>query len=162
MKRILRNGWAYGVVFFVLSFLLGYYSFGLPLNKSLLVSTPIGIGALLLNGLFYSRFAKSSKKLNSISIQLHHAETLKLGSPANHTINEYAVAGKLFLTDKRLIFKSYKQDEYAWVLRTLHSMEFYPSIFIAGGDFIIRDEMGNRLVFEVDDFKIWKKALSAH
>jgi hypothetical protein len=162
MKRILRNGLAYGVVFFVLSFLLGYYSFRLPLDKSLLVSTPIAVFAILLNGLFYSRFAKSSKKLNNISVQLHHPETLKLESPANHTIDEHLVAGKLFLTDKRLIFKSYKQDEHAWSLHTLHSMEFYPSIFIAGGDFIMRDETGNRLVFEVDDIKIWKKALSVH
>ena len=160
MKRILRNGLAYGIVFFVLSFFLGYYSFRFPLNSSLLVSTPIAVGALLLNGLFYSRFAKSSKKLNNISVQFHHSENLKLASPANHTINDHLVAGKLFLTDKRLIFKSYKQGEYAWSLRTLHSMEFYPSIFIAGGEFIIRDETGNRLVFEVDEIKTWKMSLS--
>jgi hypothetical protein len=158
MKRIFCNGLAYGIVFFVLSFLLGYFSFRMPLNKSLLVSTPIAVFALLLNGLFYSRFAKSSKKLQNISIQFYHLEKLKLESPANHTINEHLIAGKLFLTDKRLIFKSYKQDEHAWSLHTLHSMEFYPSIFIAGGEFIIRDETGNRLVFEVDDIKIWKKA----
>jgi hypothetical protein len=159
MKRIFRNGLAYGIVFFVLSFLLGYYSFRLPLNKSLLVSTPIALGALLLNGLFYSRFARSSKKLIGISVHLHHLENLKLESPANHTINEHLVPGKLSLTNKRLIFKTYKQDEHTWSLHTLHSMEFYPSIFIAGGEFIVRDETGNRLVFEVDDIKIWKRAL---
>src|SRR5450432_363429 len=107
MMRIFRNGLIYGIVFFALSLLIGYYSFNLPLNKSIIVSTPIAICALLINGLFYSRFAKSSKKLKSISIEFLNYEILKLESPANHSIEGHLIAGKLFLTDKRLIFKSY-------------------------------------------------------
>jgi hypothetical protein len=51
MVRIFRNGLIYGIVFFVLSFLIGYFTFNLSLNKTIIVSTPIAICALLINGL---------------------------------------------------------------------------------------------------------------
>jgi hypothetical protein len=73
---------------------------------------------------------------------------------------DHLIPGKLFLTDKRLIFKSYKQDEYSWFLNLIHPMKFYPSIFNTGGEFILKDDKENQLVFEVDEIKIWKKALS--
>jgi hypothetical protein len=66
--KIIRNGLIYGIVFFALSFLLGYYSFHMPLKNTLIVSVPIAVLALLVNGILYSRFTKSEKLLEAISL----------------------------------------------------------------------------------------------
>lgn len=106
IKSIVGNGLPYGILFFGLSFLLGYL-IHLGFQKSLLMSASIGIFTLLGIGLVHSRFAKPLKVLEDISIQLDASETILLQAPANHLIEDSLVPGKLFLTDQRLIFKVY-------------------------------------------------------
>lgn len=158
-KNFIFNGLTYGVIFFLLSFIC-YYAFNFPLKKAALYSVPIGLFALIINGLIQSRFTKSSKTLKAIIISLEDFETLKIEAPANHTIDDHLISGKLFLTDKRLVFISHQQEEYYWLLTNLHSFKCYGSIFNAGGEFILTDNSKNKLVFEVDEIKIWKKAMT--
>ncbi|MDI3321199.1 hypothetical protein [Pinibacter soli] len=160
--KILRNGISYGVAMFVLAYIFGtYYHFSS--QDTLLASSFMSIAALLANGLIHRKYTKPVKVLQAINITLQDSETVKLQTPANHTMDENAVPGKLFLTDKRLAFVPCQQDEqtqqvHSWSLTDQHSFKFYPTIFNAGGEFIINCS-DHQLVFEVDELKAWKRSL---
>jgi len=159
--KVFRNGLIYGIGLFILSYV--FYSNVYPLKQALLISGSIGFAALVINGLLFRRYTKPTRKLDAINITLQNAETLELHAPANFTIDENQVPGKLFLTNKRLVFIPYKQEEkdqkeYSWQLTKRHSFKFYPTIFNAGGEFIISHD-NQQLVFEVDELKLWKQSL---
>lgn len=160
--KTLRNGIVYGAILFILVLIVGSV-YNISSQQTLTTGAILGIAALLANGLIHRKFTKSTKVLQAIEITLQEAETVQIQTPANHTIDEHAVSGKLFLTDKRLVFVSYNQaqqdqKEYSWQLTKSHSFKFYPTIFNAGGEFIINLH-DQQLVFEVDDIKSWKQPL---
>ena len=159
IRNFLFNGLCYGIIFFALGFILGYFVIDFSLRTAILNALPMGLLAFVVNGLIQSRFLKSSSTLRSITIDMPGDELLKLAAPANHTIADSLVSGKLFLTGDRLIFRSCEKQEYAWLLTSLHSFKFHPSLFNAGGTFIASADLQNQLVFEVDELKTWKKAL---
>jgi hypothetical protein len=137
--------------------------FSVPTNQTLLMAGSIGFAALMINGLLFRRYIKPTKDLDAINITLKSSELLKLQAAANFTIGENQVPGKLFLTQHRLIFISFEQKdsilgEYSWPLTDQQSSKFYPTIFNAGGEFIIHYK-NEKLVFEVDELKMWQKAL---
>ncbi len=160
LKNFIFNGLTYGIIFSVLGFIGSYYTFNLPFKNAVLNSLPIGILAFVANGLLQSRFTKSSKALNAITISLEDSESLNFAAPANHTIDDHLYSGKLFLTEKRLIFKSFKHKEYSWPLTDLNYFNFHKSIFNAGGDLIIETVSQSKLVFEVDEIRKWRKAIT--
>lgn len=165
LSKIIRNGFVYGVVFFALSFYLGFL-FHMTMKDILLVSTPIALLALLINGITYSRFTKSEKALEAITLSSHNdVSEIKLQSPANYYIDDHIISGKLFLTDHNLIFKAYQnkgenEKVYSFALSDFYSFDFFPSLFNKGGEFITADNNEQKLVFEVDELKLWKKTLT--
>lgn len=108
---IIGNGYFYGLAFFVLSLLLGYCLTSIGWQKNISIAFIMGISALLVNGLLYSRFSKPLKSLENISVELGESEKLLLKVPANHLIQNNLVSGKLFLTGHRIIFRLYAIDE---------------------------------------------------
>ena len=162
IKSVLGNGLPWGMAFFALSFVFGY-AFKLGVNNNIKISASAAIIGLLLNGLVYSRFSKSPKQLEGISIKLEELELLILQAPANHLIDGSLVPGKLFLTDKRIIFKPFKpkegiKQEYTWSLTQLEPVAFYKSIWNAGGEFLLKTNNETSEMFEVDKLKPWKEA----
>jgi len=162
LKTILLNGLTHGGFFFLLGFLIGYYLFNFPVPKSLLGSAPVGLAGFIIYGFIQSRFTKPLKTLHAITILPDDFEQIKMEAPANHMIEDHLISGKLVLTQKRLIFKSYEQVEHSWLLTQLHSFKFYTSLFNAGGEFILKDENEYQLVFEVDEVRLWKRSLLAN
>jgi hypothetical protein len=163
LQRIAGIGLPYGIVFFGLSFLLGYL-FHVDTKNTLFMAAVIGSAAFLLNGIIYSRFSKPVKLLEQISISLADSETLLLQAAANHRIEERLVPGKLYLTNKRLAFKPFptqgnRQSEYSWPLFELTPINFYGTLWNAGGEFLMKTEKEYRLMFEVDKLRVWKEAL---
>ena len=170
-RSILGNGLPYGIGFFALSFLIGHYSFGLPLPRSVPVSALIGAAAWLANGLLYKRINAPRRQLDSLTIQLQGAEQLLRQAPANHTIEDNLMPGKLFLTDRRLIFRpiktggagppkySWDLDEHAWALDSLEPLAFSKSLWNTGGGFTLMAEGDVVLRFEVEDLRGWKRGL---
>jgi len=141
-KKIAGNGWVYGIYYFLLCHLLGFI-FNIPAKSVLKISIPIALGTLIMNGLIYSRFTKREK-------------ALKLEGIANHLVEGDLVSGKLCVTEHDLIFLSHNKVEYRWSLISFASFNFYPTIFNKGGEFVIKDENGRKLMFEVDHIKSWK------
>ncbi len=160
VKNFIFNGLTYGIIFSLLDFIPSYYVFNFALKASIYTSVSIGIAAFLVNGLIQSRFTKSSKVLHAITIPMQDSETLRISTPANHIVNDDLLSGKLFLTEKRLVFKSFEQIEYSWLLDDLNSFKFHLSIFNAGGEFIVENCNHDKLVFEVDEIRHWRKALA--
>ena len=147
------------LLFLVLSFCIGWCNSSMPLQTILVISIPIGLLALVVNGAMYSRFAKPLKVLERIEIKTDGRETVIIEAPANHLIGDDLISGKLCLTDKRLVFKTHLQEEFSWVKSELQEMDFYRSFKNKGGEFIIRDVNNRKLMFEVEHLKLWKNVL---
>lgn len=160
IKTIFGNGLYWGIIFFVVSFCIGYFNSDIPLKTILMISIPIAFLALIINGAMYSRFTKPLKTLEKIEIKIEDDEDLAIATPANHLINDDMISGKLGLTNKRLIFKTYQQEEFAWTKSELHTIVYYRSFKNKGGEFTTNDKNNRKLVFEVDQLKLWKDALS--
>jgi hypothetical protein len=160
-KNFLLDSLVWFVVFFIITFLISYVSCHLPLKQTLFISVAAGLVAGIIVGSIQSRFTKSYKTLRAINIKFEDVEYLKLDTPANYIKDEHLVSGKLFLTQKRLLFKSFKAEEYHWLLSNLQDFKFYPSLFNIGGEFIIVTNEQAKIVFEVDNIKLWKRLLLA-
>lgn len=157
--KIIGNGLFYGIAVYILCFCIGYFISNIPLKTIIVISTPIALFALILNGVIYTRFTKPVKVLESITIKIQDSESFIVEAPANHLIEGDIVSGKLCLTDNRLIFKSHEQEEFSWTKSELHTMVFYPSLKNKGGEFTVKNESGRKLMFEVDQLKSWKNVL---
>lgn len=156
LKKIAGNGIAYGVYYFLLCHLIGFIA-NIPFKSVLKISVPVALGTLVLNGFVSSRFTKREKTLRGITFQAHDAEKSRFDGIANHLIDGDLVSGKLCLTEEELVFMSHNKQEYRWVLTSFESFHFYPTIFNKGGEFVIRDKNGRKLMFEVDYIKTWQQ-----
>ncbi|MDR6763461.1 hypothetical protein J2Y38_003682 [Flavobacterium sp. 2755] len=155
--KIISNGFLYGVYTIFLCFCIGYFI--MPLKTLLIFSIPIALCSMILNGAIYTRFTKPVKVLEKIQINTEDSENVMIEAPANHLIDNDIVSGKLCLTDKRLLFKSHKQEEFVWDKAELHTMVFYRSFKNKGGEFTLKNKADRRLMFEVDQLKSWKTLL---
>ncbi|MDI1256681.1 MAG: hypothetical protein PSV16_11330 [Flavobacterium sp.] len=162
IKRILNifgNGLPWGVAFFAISFCIGYFNSGMTLKDIFPISAAIALLALIVNGSIYSRFTKPLKILERIEIKIPENENLMISAPANHLIDGDIMSGKLFLTDKKLIFKTHQLEEFVWTKSELHTIVFYPSFKNKGGEFTLKEKNDRKLMFEVNQLKSWKSAL---
>ena len=158
-KNFFLDSLQWFVVFFFITLLVSYMPLHASLMLLLLVSVAGGLACGLILGSVQSRFTKSYKTLRAINIELENDEDLKLDRPANYIKDEHLISGKLFLTQKRLLFKSYKAEEYHWLLSDLQDFKFHPSLFNIGGEFVIDTKQQAKIVFEVDNIKLWKRSL---
>lgn len=120
-KNFICNGVVWGLIFFILCFIISYYSFNGKLKDSLFISISTGIITGIINGLIQSRFTKSYKRLSALTFSPQHFERLKIETPANHIIDDHLISGKLFLTQNRLIFISFENKENYWILEDFKS-----------------------------------------
>jgi hypothetical protein len=166
IKSIVGNGLPWGITFFGLSFLLSQFLINIPVQQHIPIDILVGFASMLINGAMYSRFSKSLKNLQRISIDISEPELLLLEEPANHLIDERLIPGKLFLTDQRIIFKPLQEDNnallYAWQLADLTPVHFYGSLRNEGGEFILHTMDDIPLMFEVDNLKSWKDSFRFH
>ena len=81
-------------------------------TKDVIKSITIGLLSGVLSGVLYGwligRFLKSKSVTESTKIQTDADENILFETPANHFKGVEAVGGKLYLTSKRIIFKSHK------------------------------------------------------
>lgn len=161
LKSIVLNGLPYGLVFFILSFILGCCVAHYSLLQSLQVSLIMGLLALLANGLLHNRFTMPLKIFEKISVEIEANEIVIVESPANHRIGEILIPGKLVLTNTRLVFKAFidEEFEYQWNIDTVKSSSFYGSFWNRGGQFILKTNHELSLMFEVNNLRNWKDAL---
>ncbi len=166
IKDVILNGLPYGLVFFSLSFIPGYYFLGVGLRSILWVSSLLGGAALLANGLIYGRFSKPLKDLEEITLLLPDGESAVLEAPANHLIEGGYVPGKLALTEYSMVFKTLgsaaqPSRDYTWRTNQLTPVAFAGTLLNAGGEIVFHTLDRSTLMFEVDHLRSWKKEIQS-
>lgn len=111
-KAKIKSGLFFGVVmatFFILQF-LGTHSNLTSKDVIIAISSGLLGGAFsgLLFGWLMGLFANAKWLTKDIKIYTEAGETILFDTGANHFKGIEAVGGKLYLTDKRLVFKSHK------------------------------------------------------
>ena len=111
-KTKIRTGLFFGIamaIFFILQNLLTHSNLT---TKDVVITIVSGLfgGALsgLLFGWLVGLFANSKRVTKDTKIDTEANETILFDTGANHFKGAEAVGGKLYLTDKRLVFKSHK------------------------------------------------------
>jgi len=111
-KTKIRTGLFFGIamaIFFILQNLLTHSNLT---TKDVVITIVSGLfgGALsgLLFGWLMGLFANSKRVTKDTKIDTEANETILFDTGANHFKGAEAVGGKLYLTDKRLVFKSHK------------------------------------------------------
>ena len=113
MKRIFKYGLYHGVTFIFIMTAISYWISGNAFFTALTNGIIGGIIVGVLNGILFYKFAVPKYVLEAVSIVLDNDETIIFQTPANFTSGQEPVSGKLFLTNKRVIFKNHKQDKNA-------------------------------------------------
>ena len=109
-KSKLRAGLFFGIImsiFFILNRLWDAENFTTEFLLKIILSGIVrGAIAGILFGYLMGKFLKFTD--SNVSIDTEADENILLESPANHCKGIEGVGGKLFLTNKKLIFKSHK------------------------------------------------------
>ena len=111
-KAKIKSGLFFGVAMAILFILQSLLAHSILTAKDIVISIISGLfgGALsgLLFGWLMGLFANSKRLAKDTKIDTDAGETILFDTGANHFKGAEAVGGKLYLTNKRLVFKSHK------------------------------------------------------
>jgi GRAM domain-containing protein len=131
--------------------------------KSLAAGLLAGVISGFLFGWLIGLFAKSKFVTKSTNIETQPNENILLETPANHFKGIEAVGGKLYLTNKRLIFKSHKLNvqnhQLSLKLTDIKNVNRFKNAGFLNNGLSITTMMGNEkfVVEQIDD---WIKFLN--
>lgn len=112
MKEKYKPGFFYGLVIAIYIIAKNLLTDSDLSVKKILIILATGIVGGALSGLLFGwlmrLFANSKMLTKSTKIDIQEGETIVFDTGANHFKGIEAVGGKLFLTNKRLVFKSHK------------------------------------------------------
>jgi len=111
MKRIVKYGLVQGVTFIFIMTAISYWISGNNFVMALTVGVAGGILVGLANSLLFYKYAVPKYVLDAVSVDIDTDEEILFQTPGNYTSGQEPVSGKLFLTNKRLIFKTHKHDK---------------------------------------------------
>jgi len=104
-SNALKSGLIFGIIM-TIGLITSYSIIEGEINLKIIVSRIIGSAV---GGLIFGLFMKNIfNRGNKIQVELQENETIIKEGFANHKLKFESVGGKLFLTTKRLIFKSHK------------------------------------------------------
>ena len=110
-KSKIKAGLSFGItmtIFFIAEALLTHNLTSERIIFSIVLGIFCGATAGFLFGWMNERFEKSKLVTNATKIETGTGETILFETGANHFKGAEAVGGKLYLTNKRLVFKSHK------------------------------------------------------
>lgn len=163
MSRKFKAGLIFGLAMFV--FFVGQKLFMLdePTAKDiikLLLSAIIGAGvAGIIFGWLMDTLSGSKSLQQSIKIELEAGEKIIFQSNANHFKGLEAVGGKLFLTEKRLVFKSHKfniqNHEFVIKLSDIASIGKFKPLGLTNNGLLVIDKNNETEKFVVENLADW-------
>ncbi len=113
-KTRIQSGVGFGIamgIFFTVQNLLGYdHLTNANIFRAIITGLLSGALSGLLFGWLIGLFVKSKGVTESTKIETEPGETILFQSGANHFKGMEGVGGKLYLTNKRIIFKSHKYN----------------------------------------------------
>lgn len=159
MKRILKYGLFQGVTFIFVLTAISYWVSGNSFFTALTLGVIGGIIVGVLNGLLFYKYAVPKYVLDAVSVDLDTDETISFQTPANFTSGQEPVSGKLFLTNKRVIFKNHKQDknvqEFSIDLRDIVKVDKFKTLKLFENGLTIQTTSTVTHKFVVDRLKQW-------
>ena len=111
IKNILKFGLFQGVTYFITLTAISYWLGSHNILKSLLVGLVGGIVIGILNALLRYKYAVPKYVLEAVSVDLFDDEEIRFQTPANFTSGTEPISGKLFLTNKRIIFNNHNYEK---------------------------------------------------
>jgi hypothetical protein len=105
-RTFLRSGAAFGVLLAMPFALLGLIVFGWEIGGLAFLAIALVAGVPF--GLMMAAFARSKSVRRDTQPNLEEGEKVLKEGPANHFMGFEGVGGRLFLTDRRLLFKSHR------------------------------------------------------
>lgn len=163
MNKKYKAGLLFGILMFVTLFLQGLYfrpdHSGTGILKTLL-SAVIGAGVGgLLYGWLMNKFSTSKMVTNSTKIETAPGEVIVFEGAANHFKGIEGVSGKLYLTDKKLVFKSHKLNiqnhELSIILRDIQKAGGFKPLNITDNGLLIDMSDGSTEKFVVENRDKW-------
>lgn len=163
-KAGLLFGICMSLVYIVVSLAIAFFYTSEHLALSIYSSLAAGAVAGVLFGVSLAIFRNSKWFANATRISTLPGERVLFETGANHTKGSVAAGGKLYFTDKRIVFKSHKWNiqnhELSIDLENIRAVErFKNAWFINNGLYIITAE-NVKEKFVVEQVEEWVKFLS--
>jgi hypothetical protein len=159
MNRIVKYGLLQGVTFTITLTAVSYWVNGHHFWTSLLAGAFGGLIVGVLNSLLFYRYAVPKYILDTLSIDIDPDEEIKFQTPAQYTGAKVPVSGKLFLTNKRLVFKNHKQDrnilQFSIDLQDIDKLAMFKTLGLFENGLSIHTTLSEKYIFIVDRAKQW-------
>ncbi|MBS1988018.1 hypothetical protein JST56_03420 [Candidatus Dependentiae bacterium] len=159
MKRIVNYGAVQGVTFFIIMTGISYWVDNISFPEALIIGFVGGVILGILNSILFYKFSVAKYVLDAVSVDLDTDEKIQFQTPANYTSGTEPVSGKLFLTNKRFIFKNHKNDknvqQFSIDLEDLKKADTYKTLGFFENGLNIYTASGVTHKFIVDRLRQW-------
>jgi GRAM domain len=167
-KNRFRAGLSFGIamtVFFIIQNLLtSDNQTSNQIIKSIVVGLIAGAISGVLFGWLMGLFAKSKFVTQTTKIETEQDEHVLFETPANHFKGVEGVGGKLYLTDRRLIFKSHKLNIQAHQLSVnltdIKHVDRYKTLGVVNNGLSVTTTNNTTEKFVVEQVAEWIKYLT--
>ena|ERR1022692_2015637 len=163
-----RAGLSFGIgmtVFFILqNFLTNDNQTSNEIMKSVVSGIIAGIIAGFLFGWFAGLFSKSKFVKETTKVDTDPDENIVFQTPANHFKGIEGIGGKLYLTNKRVLFKSHKLNiqnhKLSISLTDINSVDRYKTLGVVNNGLAIITKQNTTEKFVVEQVDEWLKQLT--
>lgn len=167
MNNKIKPGLFFGIVIAIIfiaeSLLFTDVSNTNDIAKTIALGIFAGIIAGLVFGFVIEKFRSSKFVNNSTKIDIHEDETIIFQTPANHFKGAEGVGGKLYLTNKRLVFKSHKlnfqKHELSLLLHEITKVERHKVLFMINNGLNVQTIQNTTERFVVEKANEWYEQL---
>lgn len=159
MKRIVRYGLFQGLTFVLIMTAISYLISGNDFVRALTGGVAGGILVAVANSLLFYKYTVPKYILDAISVDIDTDEEIIFHTPANYISVQEPLSGKLFLTNKRLIFKNHKQDknvlQFSIDLPDIYGISTFKSVKLFENGLSVHTTSNVSHRFVVDRIKQW-------
>ena len=169
-KNQTKAGIFFGTVMAAFFFLQTLFTSDNPGAKNILISLIVAVFCGALAGVLYAwtigKFSRSGWIDKQTRITTEPGESILFDTTANHFKGMEAVGGKLYLTNKRLVFKSHKinfqKHQLSIDLSDIQKMDRYKPLGIANNGLLIKTADNKIEKFVVEKRETWVDQLGKY
>ena len=159
MKRLVKYGLFRSVTSIITLTAISYWIGGRDFLSALTAGVIGGLIVGVLTSFVYYKYTVPKYVLDAVSIDIDADEEVRFQTLAHCTSVQEPVSGKLFLTNKRLIFRNHKQDKsflhFSIDLRDIDRVHTFKSLGLFKNGLSIHTASGDMHTFIVDPVKKW-------
>lgn len=159
IRNILKFGLFQGVTNFITLTAISYWLGSHNILRSLLVGLVGGIIVGISNALLRYKYAVPKYVLDAVSVDLFDDEEISFQTPANYTSGAEPISGKLFLTNKRIIFNNHNYEkikkQFSIDINDVVNADSFKTLKIFTNGLCINTKSNESFKFIVDNLKQW-------